>query len=319
MSILTVSNLSIKFNVADGMVNAVNNISFELNANEILGVVGESGSGKSQSVLAIMGLLANNSHVTGNIKFNQQELLGLDRQSLNKIRGNEIAMIFQDPMTSLNPFLTIESQLIEPLVIHKGMSKQDASLKAAEMLDFVKINDAKNKIKQYPHHLSGGMRQRVMIAMGLLTKPKILIADEPTTALDVTVQKEILNLILDLKKEFNMATILITHDMGVVAEVCDRVNVMYAGSIMESANVDDLFYKTQHPYTKALLKSIPHIDSNKLYTIHGEPPNLLNLPIGCPFQDRCESKFDKCVKGQFQYKVFSDSHYMQCNLDGDLK
>ncbi len=315
MSILSINDLVIKFAVEDGIVHAVNNISLELNQNEILGIVGESGSGKSQTVLAIMGLLANNALISGSIKFNNQELLGISKAKLNKIRGNEIAMIFQDPMTALNPYLNIQTQLIEPLLLHRCYTKSDAIAEAIRMLDFVKIHDARNKLKCYPHQLSGGMLQRVMIAMALLTKPKILIADEPTTALDVTVQTEILDLINQLKVEFNMATILISHDIGVILNVCDRVNVMYAGSIMERANVHDIFYKAKHPYTKALLKSIPNQESDILYPISGEPPNLLKLPNGCPFQERCENKFSKCTQGIFIKREFSNGHYINCNLD----
>lgn len=254
--ILEVNNLSIKFKTLDGIVNAVDNVSFVVNHREVVGIVGESGSGKSQTVLAILGLLAKNAVVTGSIKFLGQELLGLDKKSLNKVRGNKISMIFQDPMTSLNPYLNIKSQMVEVLTEHRGMSGALALNEAIRMLDFVKIRDAKNTIKQYPHQLSGGMRQRIMIAMALLCRPELIIADEPTTALDVTVQAQILQILKDLRQEFNTSIIMITHDMGVVANICDVINVMYQGKIVESGVVDDIFYRPKEEYTKTLLDSV---------------------------------------------------------------
>lgn len=275
--ILEVKDLSIKFKTLDGFVNAVDNVSFAVNSGEVVGIVGESGSGKSQTVLAILGLLAKNAVVTGSIKFKSRnfdrmdprfrnddsslhcqtiELLGLDEKLLNKVRGNKIAMIFQDPMTSLNPYLNIKSQMVEVLTEHQGMSRALALNEAIRMLDFVKIRDAKNTIKQYPHELSGGMRQRIMIAMALLCRPELIIADEPTTALDVTVQAQILQILKDLKQEFNTSIIMITHDMGVVANICDVINVMYQGKIVESGVVDNIFYKPQEEYTKMLLGSV---------------------------------------------------------------
>jgi oligopeptide transport system ATP-binding protein len=256
VAILEVQDLSIKFKMPDGIVEAVNKVSFSVNHGEIVGIVGESGSGKSQTILAILGLLAKNALVTGSVRFCEQELLGLNEKKLNNVRGDKIAMIFQDPMTSLNPYLTIKSQMLEVLVEHRGMTKSGALHESIRMLDFVKIREAKNTIKHYPHQLSGGMRQRVMIAMALLCKPELILADEPTTALDVTVQAQILQILRELKEEFGTSIIMITHDMGVVANICDIVHVMYQGKIVESGAVDDIFYQPQNEYTKALLNSI---------------------------------------------------------------
>jgi oligopeptide transport system ATP-binding protein len=256
VAILEVQDLSIKFKMPDGIVEAVNKVSFSVNHGEIVGIVGESGSGKSQTILAILGLLAKNALVTGSVRFCEQELLGLNEKKLNNVRGDKIAMIFQDPMTSLNPYLTIKSQMLEVLVEHRGMTKSGALHESIRMLDFVKIREAKNTIKHYPHQLSGWMRQRVMIAMALLCKPELILADEPTTALDVTVQAQILQILRELKEEFGTSIIMITHDMGVVANICDIVHVMYQGKIVESGAVDDIFYQPQNEYTKALLNSI---------------------------------------------------------------
>ena len=321
MPILEVKDLNITFKVTNGVVKAVDNISFDLNKGEVLGVVGESGSGKSQTVLAIMGLLANNGTVNGSIKFMGQELSKLDIKSLNKIRGNKMSIVFQDPMTSLNPYLTVQSQMTEVLMLHNGKSKSDALTQSISMLDFVKISDAKNRIKLYPHEFSGGMRQRVMIAMALLCKPEVLIADEPTTALDVTVQAQILELIRELKAEFNMSVIMITHDMGVVSSICDRVNVMYAGRLMESGSIDDIFYDAKHPYTQALLKSIPSLEYSieRLVTIPGEPPNLMNLPSGCAFQDRCLLVRDTCKLHDIRPQILGKNRFAKCNLDFQIR
>lgn len=294
--ILDVRNLNVEFKVQDGIVKAVNGLSFKIYDGEIVGIVGESGSGKSQTMLALMGLLASNGRTYGSVKFLGQELVGLSTNKLNKIRGNQIAMIFQDPMTSLNPYLKISAQMTEILILHKKLSYKEALHESIKMLERVKIPDAKNRIHLYPHEFSGGMRQRVMIAMMLLTRPKLLIADEPTTALDVTVQAQILELLKELRQEFKMSIIFITHDMGVVANLCDRVNVMYGGWLMETASIHEIFTNPQHPYTKALLESIPSIDHEveKLRTIPGEPPNLLQLPKGCPFQARCQLTSNNC-------------------------
>lgn len=256
MTILDINNLNIKYKTLDGLITAVNDVSLAIGQNKIVGIIGESGSGKSQTVLAILGLLSQNAIIQGSIKFCGQELVGLDEKSLNKIRAKRVAMIFQDPMTSLNPYLTIKSQMTEVLIEHKGTSKQDALNEAIQMLDFVKIRGAKNTINQYPHELSGGMRQRVMIAMALLCKPELLIADEPTTALDVTVQAQILQILKDLRQEFKTSIMMITHDMGVVANICDRVSVMHNGHIIEDAAVDEIFYQPKHEYTRLLLSEL---------------------------------------------------------------
>lgn len=313
--LLRVKDLNVTFKVQDGTVKAVNGISFDIFDGEIVGIVGESGSGKSQSMLAIMGLLAQNGKTTGSVKFKDKELVGLSSGKLNQIRGNDIAMIFQDPMTSLNPYLKISSQMTEILMLHKQMSYKDALAESVSMLEKVKIPDAKNRIHLYPHEFSGGMRQRVMIAMMLLTRPKLLIADEPTTALDVTVQAQILELLKDLRNELNMAIIFITHDMGVVANLCDRVNVMYGGNLMETATINEIFDSPMHPYTQALLNSIPSLDQEveKLQTIPGEPPNLLQLPTGCPFQNRCSQVNDACKKDVPLQEV-KERHIVKCTL-----
>ena len=313
--LLQIKNLTVTFKVQDGTVKAVNGISFKVYNGEIVGIVGESGSGKSQSMLAIMGLLAQNGITHGSVVFNGTELIGLKDNALNKIRGNEIAMVFQDPMTSLNPYLKISAQMTEILILHKQISYKQALAKSIEMLEKVKIPDAKNRIHLYPHEFSGGMRQRVMIAMMLLTSPKLLIADEPTTALDVTVQAQILELLKELRKELGMAIVFITHDMGVVANLCDRVNVMYGGGLMETATIDQIFNSPAHPYTQALLNSIPSIDEEveKLLTIAGEPPNLLQLPDGCPFQNRCSSFTQNCINNVSLRRI-SSRHVSKCTL-----
>ena len=317
MSILEVQNLNVEFKVHDGIVKAVDNVSFSLDKGEVLGIVGESGSGKSQTVLSIMGLLASNGKSHGSVKFMGQELSKLKPKELNTIRGNKLSIIFQDPMTSLNPYLTIKSQMTEVLMLHKGISQKDAFSECLKMLDIVKISEAKKRIDLYPHELSGGMRQRVMIAMALLCKPELLIADEPTTALDVTVQAQILQLIKELKKEFNMGVIMITHDMGVVANLCDRVNVMYAGRLMESGSINDIFYDAKHPYTRALLSSIPNLTESveRLATIPGEPPNLMHLPKGCAFQTRCQNVHKECMNGEIILQNLGDKRFAKCNLD----
>jgi len=294
MALITINDLVIKFKTNDGIVTAVNGFNAQIEKGQTLGIVGESGSGKSQTVLAIMRLLAKNAITTGNIIYNQQDLLSISNQEIRRLRGNKISMIFQDPMTCLNPYVTIGKQLLEVLLNHKNIAKNDAIKTVLNCMDTVKIPDAKRRINQYPHEFSGGMRQRIMIAMALLCKPELLIADEPTTALDVTVQAEIIALLEDLKKYLNMAIILITHDMGVIASSCDTVIVMYGGKIMEQGSVDDIFYNSVHPYTKGLLASIPSGLQKELYVIPGQPPSLLNLPNGCPFYERCNIHIDYC-------------------------
>jgi oligopeptide transport system ATP-binding protein len=297
-NILEVDHLRVNFTTPDGQVTAVNDLNFNLAQGETLGIVGESGSGKSQTAFALMGLLAGNGLIEGEARFEGQNILSLNEKAMNKIRSEKIAMIFQDPMTSLNPYMKVGQQLMEVLILHKGMSKADAFEASVKMLDAVKMPEARKRMKMYPHEFSGGMRQRVMIAMALLCQPKLLIADEPTTALDVTVQAQILTLLNELKAEFDTSIIMITHDLGVVAGLCDKVLVMYAGRTMEYGLTDDIFYHPTHPYTQGLLEAIPRLDSNEgtLATIAGNPPNLLNLPSGCPFQERCQHAEDRCRK-----------------------
>ncbi len=311
--LLQVKDLQVKFKVHDGIIHAVNGLSFKINAGEIVGIVGESGCGKSQTMLALMGLLTKNSQVSGSVKFMGQELLTLTEKQLNQIRGKHIAMIFQDPMTSLNPYLKISTQMTEVLITHHGKSYKAALIESAQMLERVKIPDSKTRLHHYPHEFSGGMRQRVMIAMSLLTRPQLLIADEPTTALDVTVQAQILELLQELRHELGMAIIFITHDLGVVANLCDKVKVLYGGWLMETATTTTLFQQAQHPYTKALLDTIPKLDSraNKLHTIPGETPNLLNLAPGCPFQNRC-SKVSSSCSSSVPLQQITPHHVIKC-------
>jgi len=297
MALLDVKNLRVSFDTPEGVVHAVNGIDFELSQGETLAIVGESGSGKSQLVMAIMGLLAENGKADGRAVFREVDLMQLSPHELNKVRGREIAMIFQDPMTSLNPFLTIEQQMTEVVMHHQKLGRHEAVQHAVEMLRAVRIPDPEERIRQYPHEYSGGMRQRVMIAMGLLCEPDILIADEPTTALDVTVQAQITHLIGELRDKTHMAIILITHDLAVVAGICDRIVVMYAGKMVECGTVDDIFYRPQHPYTRGLLASVPRLDRDAdmdLHAIPGNPPNLLSLPTGCSFRDRCVEAQEAC-------------------------
>ncbi len=298
MSFLEVKDLSVEFTTQDGLVRAVNNISFNLDEGKTLAIVGESGSGKSQAVFALMGLLARNGSARGSVKFEGMEILNLPDAELNKIRSEKISMIFQDPMTSLNPYMRVSDQMAEVLVHHKGISKSEAIKQAVTMLDAVRIPEAKNRIRMYPHEFSGGMRQRVMIAMSLLCQPKLLIADEPTTALDVTVQAQIMKLLKDVQDEFGTSIILITHDLGVVAGSTDDTLVMYGGQVMEVASTDDLFAAPTHPYTCGLLKAVPRldVDEDMLSTIPGNPPNMMIEPKGCPFRDRCENAIAACAE-----------------------
>jgi len=298
MSLLEVRDLSVNFTVSGGTVRAVDNVSFDVGQGETIAIVGESGSGKSQTVLAALGILAENGQANGSVQFEDQEMIGLSERELNRIRGDRISMIFQDPMTSLNPYIRISDQMIEVLVLHQGMNKSAAFAESQRMLDAVKMPDAASVIRRFPHELSGGMRQRVMIAMSLLCKPKILIADEPTTALDVTVQAQILELFKSLTDDFGTALVIITHDLGVVAGLADRMLVMYGGRIVEKGSIDELFYDPRHPYTFGLLHSTPHIDvrSQLLTPIEGLPPSLEALPSGCAFHPRCEFCTDRCLQ-----------------------
>ncbi len=319
MSLLSVRDLSVTFNTLDGKVHAVNGVNFDLEEKQSLAIVGESGSGKSQTVFSLMGLLSSNGTSSGSVLFNGQEILNLPENELNKFRANEIGIIFQDPMTSLNPYMKVSDQLMEVLIHHKGLSKREAFNESVDMLDAVKIPDARNRIMFYPHEFSGGMRQRVMIAMSLLCRPKLLIADEPTTALDVTVQSQIMNLLSELQQEFGTAIILITHDLGVVAGACEKTLVMYGGRVMEYNHTDQLFKQPTHPYTKGLLSAIPRLDLNEeeLNTIPGNPPNMLNPPSGCPFQPRCEFAEQKCSDSLPDLLVNKDDTKRACHLDSD--
>lgn len=296
--ILSVDNISVQFKKKKKTLTAVENISFDVKPGEILGIVGESGCGKSVTSLAIMRLLASNAFVSeGRILFEGQDILMLSEKEMCDFRGNKISMIFQDPMTALNPTVSIGKQLIEPFIIHQGYSKKEAWNQAIEMLRKVGISSPENRMKQYPHQLSGGMLQRVVIAMALACKPQVLIADEPTTALDVTIQAQILDLIRELRDEMGTAVILITHDMGVVAETADRILVLYAGKIVEYGDVESVFQNAKHPYTQALLKSIPNIEvqEEKLNVISGVVPMLDAMPKGCRFALRCEEAAESCM------------------------
>ena len=297
MALLEVTNLSVQFETPDGAVTAVNGLSFELERGQTVGIVGESGSGKSQTVLAMMGLLASNGRASGSAVFDGQDLLSLPPKALNAIRGNRVAMIFQDPMTSLNPYLTVERQMTEVLELHKGLTRAQARVRAVQALDAVKIPEAARRLSMYPHEFSGGMRQRVMIAMALLCEPDVLIADEPTTALDVTVQAQIIALLRELQREHGTAIVMITHDLGVVAGLCDQVMVLYGGRVMEQGSAESIFYQPTHPYTVGLLGAIPRIgqDGNTLLAIPGAPPNMAHLPAGCPFSERCSWAEPHCV------------------------
>jgi oligopeptide transport system ATP-binding protein len=296
MSLIEVRKLGVQFQTNDGPVYAVNNVSFALERGQTLGIVGESGSGKSQTVLAMMGLLALNGRATGEVLFDGQDVLTLPANELNRIRGNRMAMIFQDPMTSLNPYLTVERQMTEVLQFHKGMSRREAKLRCVQLLDAVKIPEAAKRIDMYPHEFSGGMRQRVMIAMALLCEPQVLVADEPTTALDVTVQAQIISLLRELQRDFGTAIVMITHDLGVVAGLCDEVIVLYGGRVMEQGKAEDIFYQPSHPYTVGLLGAIPRLDQNEqeLVAIPGAPPNMSLLSKGCPFTERCTLAQPRC-------------------------
>lgn len=316
-NLLEVKNLSVSFFTPAGEVKAVNNISYKLDKSKVLGIVGESGSGKSVSAYSIMGLIDEPGKITGGeILFEGRDLIKLSEHEKKKIRGDIISMIFQDPMTCLNPVYTIGNQLIEALTTHQKINKKAAINRIMELLTLVGINEPKRRMSQYPHELSGGMRQRVMIAMALAGNPQILIADEPTTALDVTIQAQILELIKDIQKKIQMAVILITHDFGIVADMADDIIVMYGGGIVERGTVFDIFENPKHPYTLGLLKSLPRIDikQDRLIPIEGTPIDLLNMRAGCPFSARCEECMKVCIDNKPPVVQFEEEHFSACWL-----
>jgi len=316
MAMLEVKNLQTSFFTPAGEVKAVNGISFNLDSGKVLGIVGESGSGKSVSAYSILQILTHPGRIVGgSIKFNGQELVGAGENVMRTIRGNKISIIFQDPMTSLNPVYTIGNQLREAILLHTDRNKEQAQARAIEMLQLVGINEPEKRLKQYPYELSGGMRQRVMIAMALACEPDILIADEPTTALDVTIQAQILELMQDLQKKMGMAIIMITHDLGVIASMCDEVIVMYAGGVCERGTADNIFYRPRHEYTKGLIRSIPNIDLDdkvRLVPIEGTPIDLLRMPSGCPFAPRCERAMKVCLEGRAPEVWVGKDHLAAC-------
>ena len=319
-SLLEVKELKTRFFTQDGVVNAVNGVSYTLGEGEALGIVGESGCGKSVSVLSIMRLIPDppGKIVGGEVMFEGRNLLEMTADEIRSIRGNKIAMIFQDPMTSLNPVLTIGRQVSEALELHMGMDKKEARQRTVELLEMVGIPEAVDRVDDYPHQFSGGMRQRVMIAMGLSCNPQILIADEPTTALDVTIQAQIVELVKRLREEIGMAVIWITHDLGIIAGFAEKVIVMYAGFIVEAAQVKELYGNPRHPYTIALLGSLPRLDAKtheKLVSIEGLPPDLIALPKGCPFAARCEYVLDKCLEENPSLEPVGPNHYIACWVD----
>ncbi len=318
--LLEIRDLTTRFYTLDGVVHAVNGISYTLEEGETLGIVGESGCGKSVSVLSVMGLIPDppGKIAAGQVLYRGQDLLRLDEAQIEHIRGKEIAMVFQDPMTSLNPVLTIGRQVIEPLIVHLGMGREEARLRVVELLEMVGIPQAADRYGDYPHQFSGGMRQRAMIAMALACDPSILIADEPTTALDVTIQAQIIDLVKDLRDRLGMAVIWITHDLGIIAGLAEKVVVMYAGFIVERGSVDDIYGDPRHPYTLALMKSLPRVDRSsgeKLATIPGLPPDLLGLPPGCPFTPRCEYAVERCRQENPRLEPVGPGHEIACWVD----
>src|SRR6266516_577251 len=322
--LLEVKGLKVRFTTEDGVVRAVDGVDFALDRGSVLGIVGESGSGKSVTAMTVLGLTRDrNTSFEGEVVYKGQNLLAQSEARLRDVRGDEIAMIFQDPMTSLNPVYTVGDQIVEAIVAHRDLSKREARSRAVELLRQVGIPNANERAGDYPHQFSGGMRQRAMIAMALSCNPDVLIADEPTTALDVTIQAQILELIDKLKDDFDSAVILITHDLGVVADVADEVVVMYAGRVVERGGKRDIFYDPQHPYTWGLLGSIPRLDRpkpKKLHSISGMPPSLINLPRGCKFRPRCPHAFEKCIQEpELENRVSDRGHLDRCWLSVDEK
>jgi len=317
--LLEIENLKVSFFTPVGEVKAVNNITINAKYGEVLGVVGESGSGKSVSAYSIMGIIADPGRVVGgSINFDGKEITSMSEKELRKLRGNEVSIIFQDPMTSLNPVYTIGNQIMEAILLHTDKTREEARRRAIELLTLVGVNEPVKRMKQYPHEFSGGMRQRVMIAMALACEPKLLIADEPTTALDVTIQAQILELMSELKDKIGMSIMLITHDLGVVSDMCERIIVMYAGKVVETGTVDEIFYNPKHRYTIGLLKSIPKLNSDqheRLVPIAGIPVDLLNPPAGCPFAPRCSKAMKICLQEQPPYTIHSDTHASACWLN----
>lgn len=316
--LLEIKDEKLSFFTPAGEVKALNGVSFSMNEGEVLGIVGESGSGKSVTAYSIMGLTAYPGKlIGGTIYFNGHQIEKMSEKEMRKIRGNEVSIIFQDPMTSLNPVYTIGNQITEVICLHTGKSKKEAHDRAKELLELVGINEPTKRLKQYPHELSGGMRQRVMIAIALACEPKLLIADEPTTALDVTIQAQILELMQELRKKLGMSIIMITHDLGVVASMCERIAVMYAGHIVEYGTADEIFYEPKHEYTKGLIRSIPKLnvqETERLIPIEGQPVDLLNPPAGCPFAPRCANCMKICLREMPPKTELSDTHYSQCWL-----
>lgn len=316
--LLDIQHLTTSFDTPEGEVCAVNDVSLQIDPGQCLGVVGESGSGKTQVFMSMMGLLAKNGKSEGAVYFEGRQILGLETSELNRLRGVEFSMVFQDPMTSLNPYLRISRQMTEVLMEHRGTSQKQAVDTSIEMLNLVGIPEAEKRFRMYPHEFSGGMRQRAMIAMALLCEPKLLIADEPTTALDVTVQAQILELIAGLGKKMNMATVLITHDLGVIAGLSDRVAVMYGGRVVEEASAIELFKSPQHPYSRGLLDSMPRLDTSSEETLHaiaGQPPDLQALPPGCSFEPRCAYGFDRCRNEIPDLRACGENRVKACHLE----
>ena len=316
--LLDIKNERLSFFTPAGEVKALNNVSFSMKQGEVLGIVGESGSGKSVTAYSLMGLTAYPGKlIGGEIRFNGHEVEKMTEKEFRKMRGEEVSIIFQDPMTSLNPVYTIGNQIVEMVRLHTNKDKKTAYARAKELLELVGINEPERRLKQYPHELSGGMRQRVMIAIALACEPKLLIADEPTTALDVTIQAQILELMMELRKKLGMSIIMITHDLGVVASMCEKIAVMYAGKIVEYGTTDEIFYNPKHEYTKGLINSIPKLnqkEKERLVPIEGSPVDLLNPPAGCPFAPRCKSCMKICLRQMPPRTDLSDTHYTQCWL-----